>query len=219
MAEDIRQMMSTEGVKEFEAQYELPHCVVLDSEYCSMGRMIGNRACQISGYTYYDAVLLLDLVPEEGVTKADLDECEKRLREREMTREELQSDVLFMKLEKAFDKAIDLALAKGPCLIHDRITKEEVIKKGYTCVSALTYGFDMDAKIVRAKLSPFYQAIESREEVIRNIQAEDMIRINTHRAHADTNWGDKNVYDLMINVDMFIRDYSAALLACTMKKI
>ena len=217
MAEDIRKMMDTTGVKEFEAQYEAPYCVVLDSEYCSMGRMIGTKACEISGYAYYDAVILLDLVPELGVTKADLDENETKLRSRKMSKDELMADETFVKIDQAMAKAIDIALSKGPCLIHDRITKEEIIAKGYSCTSALTYGLDMDAKIVRAKLSPFYAAIEDKNEVIAKIKEEDMIRINTHTAHADTIWGDKDTYDLLINIDAFCRDYSAKLLASTMK--
>ena len=56
MAEDVRTAKSTAGVKEFEAVYDRPHCIVLDSAYCSMGRMIGFKACQIAGYEYYDAV-------------------------------------------------------------------------------------------------------------------------------------------------------------------
>lgn len=219
MAEDIRKMASTKGVVQFEKQYDAPHCVVLDSEYCSMGRMIGTLACEISGYAYYDAVLLLDLVPEAGVTKDDLDRCEQQLRTKKLTRDELLSNALFVKLDQTIDRAIDIALAKGPCLIHDRITKEAVIAKGYSCVAVQTYGLNMDDKIVRAKLSPFYAAIASRDEVIAKIHEEDMIRINTHTAHSETTWGDKTTYDFTINIDQFGRDYSSRLLAAVMKKI
>ena len=85
MAEDIRTMKDVSNLKEFHAEYELPDCVVLDSAYCSMGRMIGYKACQISGYTYYDAVLLLELVPQYGVTKDDVDRYEQKLRHHSLT--------------------------------------------------------------------------------------------------------------------------------------
>lgn len=219
VVEDIRNVKSTEGMIEFEAQYHAPHCVVLDSEYCSMGRMIGNMACALSGYTYYDAVFLLDLVPESGVTRDDLAALNAKLRQRRMTKEELLNDEDFIKVDQAMDQAIDIALSKGPCLIHDRITKEAVIDKGYTCISVLTYGQDWKAKIPRAKVSALYQDLEDDSEVIAKIKEEDMIRINTHTAHADTKWGDKGTYDLLINIDTFCRDYSAQLLASTMKLI
>ena len=217
MAEDVRKAIDTSGMKEFERQYSAPHCVVLDSEYCSMGRMIAVRACKISGYRYWDAVQLLELVPECGVTTDDVDGFEKRLRVGIIPKEELENDKEYVRISAAFDKAIDIALSKGPCLIHDRATKEMVLAKGYTCLSALTYASDIPAKIVRARISPLYADITDDETVIQKIKEEDLIRFNYHAAHSDTVWGEKGTYDLMINTDMFIRDYSAVLLAAAMK--
>ncbi len=218
MAEDIRNVKSTAGIKEFEAVYANPHCVVLDSAYCSMGRMIGYKACEEAGYTYYDAPILLELVPEYGLTKDDVDVYEQKLRNEEFTGEQLRSDPVFAKLTEAFDKAVDIALAKGPCLIHDRVAKEEVIAKGYTCVSAMTYAVDMDAKIVKARTSVLYENVKDDEAVIRGIHEEDMIRKNWHRAHSDTEWGELSTYDIALNTDVFGRDYSAHLLAKIMKR-
>ena len=217
MAEDIRNMESTAGVKEFEKVFEKPHCVVLDSAYCSMGRMIGYKACEKTGYAYYDAVILLEQVPECGVTKEEVDEFEKKLRERDYTGEELKANPEYARLMAAFDKAVDIALAKGPCLIHDRVSKEDIEKRGYSCISAITYANDLDAKIVRAKLSPVYAGLDNDEDVIKGIKEEDMIRINWHRAHSDTEWGVLSTYDVCINSDAFGRDYSAEMLAKAMK--
>jgi hypothetical protein len=44
MAEDMSKALSTEGMTEFERGYAVPDCVVLDSAYCSMGRMVAVRA-------------------------------------------------------------------------------------------------------------------------------------------------------------------------------
>ena len=217
MAEDVRSAKSTAGIKEFESVYEKPHCVVLDSAYCSMGRMIGYKACQLSGYSYYDAAVLLELVPECGLSKDDVDVYEQKLRKENLTKEQLMSDPVFVKLTEVFDKAVDIALAKGPCLIHDRIAKEEVLAKGYTCISAMTYAADLKAKIVKARVSPLYCNEKDDEKVIQGIHEEDMIRINWHRAHSDTEWGDLNTYDIALNTDVFGRDYSASLLAKIMK--
>ena len=218
MAEDIRKMKDLSGIKEFNAAYELPDCVVLDSAYCSMGRMIGFKACQISGYTYYDAVTLLELVPQYGVSKDDVDHYEQKLRTRSFTVEELQADEEFVRLSKIFDEAVDIALSKGRCLIHDRISKEEVLAKGYTCVSAMTYATDLKAKIVKARTSPNYENVKDDSAVIAGINEEDMIRKNWKRGHSKNEWGCLETYDLALNSDAFGRDYSAELLASLMKR-
>ena len=217
MAEDIRNMADTSGVKAFELQFQKPQCVVLDSAYCSMGRMIGNKACQASGYTFYDAVILLELLPEGSVTIEDVDAFEKRLRTGEWTKEELLADPEYVRIAEAFDKAVDIALSKGPCLIHDRVSKEEVLAKGYTCLSAMTCAEDDAQKIVRARLSPLYQDLQDDEEVKAKIREEDMIRINWHKAHSDIPWGDRRNYDMILNSDLLGRDYCACLLAMIMK--
>ncbi len=219
MAEDIRNMAGTAGLEEFEKQYEAPHCVVLDSEYCSMGRMIGNKACRKSGYAYYDAVILLETVPECGVTIEDVLEFEKKLRPAVLTREQITEDPMWQKISAAMNKAIDLALAKGPCLIHDRAAKEMITEKGYSCTSVMMYADDMDAKIVRAKVSPFYADLTDRDTIIRMIQEEDNVRINTRIAQSDKAWGVKENYDLCINSETFGRDYAAELLAAAMKGV
>ena len=59
MAEDIRTMTNPDGITEFERGYEVPDCVVLDSTYCSMGRMVANRACKAAGWNYFDSVIRL----------------------------------------------------------------------------------------------------------------------------------------------------------------
>ena len=217
MTEDIRNMKSVAGIQEFNVQYERPDCIVLDSAYCSMGRMIAFKACSIGGYAYYDAVILLELVPEYGLTKDDVDVYEKKLRQGRFNREELLADPEYVRLSEAFSKAADIALKKGRCLIHDRLCKEEVIAKGYSCVNAMTYALDMKAKIVKARVSPLYQNAESDEAVIKGIHEEDMIRANWHRGHSNTEWGDMSAYDLAINTDAFGLDYAAHLLAQLMK--
>jgi len=218
MAEDVRNVKSVAGIKEFEKQYELPDCILLDSEYCSMGRMIGVKACSISGYKYYDAVILFELVPEENVTIEEVRAFEKKLRRSDITKEEIINDPSYEKITHAFDVAIDRALANGRCLIHDRATREMIEAKGYSCTTAITYNDNIPSKIIRAKISPLYENLTDDQQVIAAIQEEDNIRINYHKAHSDTMWGDKYIYDLCINSEALGLDYSAVLLSQLMKK-
>lgn len=219
MAEDIRFYTDelTAGRAEFERQYERPHCVVLDSQYCSMGRMIGMRACKAAGFAYYDAALLLDLVPEEGLTIDDVTATEQVLRVRDFTREELVANAEYQRLLAVFDKAVGRALVAGPCLIHDRTTREKVLAQGYRCVSVLTYATDLETKIPRAQISPLYEHLTEREELVRAIAEEDRIRANYHRGHAKHERGAPEQYDLMINAELFGRDYAGELLASIMR--
>ena len=218
MAEDIRNITATKGLEAFERQFVRPHCLVLDSGYCSMGRMIGLKACNAAGYDYYDAVILLELLPEGSVTADEVRQFEERLRCRDWSKKELEADPQYQRINAAFNRAVDLALAKGPCLIHDRITKREVLAKGYSCLSAMTYAHDRQAKLVRARTSPLYQSISDDETVFRMIEEEDMIRKNWHRAHSDSPWGSRDEYDLMLNTDQLGRDYAARILAMLMQE-
>lgn len=217
MAEDVRKAADTAGLQEFEKQYRAPHCVVLDSEYCSMGRMIGVRACRMAGYAYYDAVILLELVPESGVSIADVEAFEKKLRPALLSKEEITAMPEWERIASVFDRAADIALAKGPCLIHDRMAKEMIEAKGYSCTSVLMYATDADAKIVRAKVSPLYSSLSDPAVITEKIREEDRIRINTRTAQSDKAWGRKDNYDLCINSETFGRDYAAVILAGVMK--
>jgi len=212
MVEDIRNVQNIESIKEFQAIYTKPHCIVLDSEYCSMGRMIGLLACKESNYTYYDSLTLLELIDNE-ITYEEVKKYEDTLRKHELSKDEMINNPDYQRISTLYSKAIDIALKNGPCLIHDRASKQIVIDKGYSCISVLTYALDLKSKIVRAKISPLYKDIDDDLEIIKNIKEEDMIRRNYHKAQNDTVWADKEAYDMCINTDAFGREYSAKLLA------
>lgn len=75
MRDTIQSKEFLEGVQKkaaFQKQFERPHCIILDSEYCSMGRMIALNACEENGYAYYDAEKLMGLLkPEDSVLIAN----------------------------------------------------------------------------------------------------------------------------------------------------
>ena len=113
----------------------------------------------------------------------------------------------------AFEKAIAIALSKGPCLIHDRAVKEEIQKRGYSVFTVLNYATNQSTKIERAKLSPANNDCHTDEEYLIRIQEEDNIRYNFHHAKSDTTWGDKATYDLCLNAETLGRDYAIEVLA------
>lgn len=214
MAEDMRNVASTAGMSEFERSYEVPDCVVLDSAYCSMGRMIAVRACKAAGWTYHDTVTLLDLVPECGVTADDVDAFEAKSAAPDADLDELRQSEEYQHIIAAYRLAAERALAQGPCLIHDRVGKAFVQGLGKTCASAMTYAADRPAMRVRAKVSPLYAQLTSDAELDAAIAYENAHRRSWHALADDgTTWGEPTTYDLMINTDLIGRDFAATLLA------
>lgn len=214
MAEDMRNVANTTGMSEFERSYAVPDCVVLDSAYCSMGRMIAVRACKAAGWTYHDTVTLLDLVPECGVTADDVDAFETKSAAPDANLEELRGSSEYQRIIGAYRLAAERALAQGPCLIHDRVGKSFVEGLGKTCASAMTYASDRPAIRVRAKVSPLYAELTSDTELDAAIAYENAHRRSWHALADDgTVWGEPATYDLMINTDQIGRDFAAQLLA------
>ena len=214
MAEDMRNVASTEGMSEFERGYVVPNCVVLDSAYCSMGRMVALLACEIAGWTYHDSATLLELVPECGVTPDDVDAFERQFTGSEPDVAAVRETEEYQRISTAYHLAAENAIATGPCLIHDRVTKTFVEGLGYRCASAMTYAHDLPAMRVRAKVSPLYRDLSSDADLDAAIRREDSVRRAWHMLNSDTTmWGEPPTYDLMINTDLIGRDFAAQLLA------
>ena len=214
MAEDMSKTLSTKGMSEFERGYVVPDCVVLDSAYCSMGRMVAVRACKAAGWTYHDTTTLLELVPECGVTPDDVDTFELKAAAPEANLDELRKSDEYQRISSAYRLAATRALEQGPCLIHDRVDKEFVEGLGKSCVSAMTYASDRPAMRVRAKVSPLYANLTSDEELDAAIAYEDAHRRAWHALGNETTvWGEPATYDLMICTDLIGRDFAAQLLA------
>ena len=217
MAEDIRTMTNPKGIEEFDRTYAVPDCVVLDSAYCSMGRMVALRACEAAGWTMHDSNTLLALVPESGVTMDDVEAFEDRaVASADLLA--LRDDEECQRITDAFRLAAVRALEAGPCLIHDRVTKDFVEGLGKSCASAFTYACDAPAKRVRAHYSPLYAHLATDDELDGAIVHEDDRRRAWHALGSDTTrWADSATYDLMINTDVIGRDLAAELLARLMR--
>ncbi len=214
MAESISNTLSTKGMSEFERGYKAPDCVVLDSAYCSMGRMIALRACEAAGWTYHDTVTLLELVPECGVTADDVDAFEAKSAAPDANLDELRATDEYQHILAAYRLAAERALEEGPCLIHDRVGKAFVQSLGKTCASAMTYASDRPAMRVRAKVSPLYAGLTDEAELDAAIEYENAHRRSWHALADDgTTWGEPATYDLMINTDLIGRDFAAQILA------
>ena len=182
MIEDIRKMPETKGIAAFERKWEKPHVILVDSQYCSMGRMIAINACKDTDYTYYDSVLLLESVSDTDITMQDVQQFEQKLRKADIDLS-LQKDIQFLKIKDAFATAITKAVGNGRCLIHDRASR-----------------------------SPLYQNISDENLLIRYIEEEDHIRRNYKKLCGEDTWNISTSYDLILDSEVFTRDFSAKIL-------
>lgn len=118
-----------------------------------MGRMVAVRACERAGWNYYDSPILLDLVPELGVTMDDVDAFEAKSAAEGADLDALRKSAEYARIADAFRLAAERAIGEGPCLIHDRVSREFVEGLGKRCVVAMTYATDRPAMRVRAILT------------------------------------------------------------------
>lgn len=214
MAEDMRTVKSTAGMDEFERGYVVPDCVVLDSAYCSMGRMVAVRACEAAGWHYFDGPILLDLVPELGVSMEDVEAFERQFADGTCDVAAVRTSDEFQRIAAAFRLAVERALEGGPCLIHDRASKALAESLGRRAITAMTVAHDAPAMRVRARFSPLYEQLATDDELDVAIAREDNVRRAWHALTSDdTRWGDPATYDLMLSTDLLGRDFAAQLLA------
>ena len=220
MRDDVHSKEFWDGVEKkatFQKQFKRPDCIILDSEYCSMGRMIAVKACESSGYAYYDAEKLMSLLkPEERELVAQYD---KVLENTELTAEDLKKDKEFACVCQLYQQAIRQALKEGPCLIHECGIKERLEQDGYTSLRVLFYAMDQQEKRERAKTTAIYKDLETPEQLDKAIEKEDHRRRIYHDALSDRPWGMKEAYDLCLNTDVMGRKKSAELLGVLMAEI
>ena len=217
MRDDVHSKEFWDGVQKkaaFQKRFDRPDCIVLDSEYCSMGRMIAVKACERGGYTYYDAEKLMSLLePEERELVARYN---KVLGDTEVTEEDLKKDSDFERVARLYQQAIGQALKDGPCLIHECGIKERIESEGFQCVRVLCDAMTPQEKRERARTTAIYKDLETAEELDQAIEREDHRRRIYHNALSDRPWGRKEAYDLCVNTDVFGREKSAELLEALM---
>lgn len=217
MRDDIHSKEFWEEVQQkatFQKRFEKPYCIVLDSEFCSMGRMIAMQACESNGYAYYDAEKLMGLL--EKKQKEQVLEYDKVLFDMALEVDDLKNDQNFKCISEVYQQAIRIALNKEPCLIHECGIKELIEADGYTCSSVLFYAMDQQEKRERAKTTASYKNLKTAEELDKAIEKEDHRRKIYHNTLSEKPWGKKEAYDLCLNTDALSRKKSAELLGTLM---
>ncbi|WP_273419835.1 cytidylate kinase family protein [Veillonella caviae] len=201
-----------EQKKEFKKEFVRPHCIILDSEYASMGRMIALKICEQTDYTYYDAEMLLDLLGQNSAFKEKALQYDTFLSETDMTASQLKETSAFISISEQYLKAIQLALSKGPCLIHERAVREQIKALGFSSLTVMCYADNLENKRIRTKTSLIYQHLETDAQLNTVIAKEDQKRRLYHDALSRYPWGAKETYDLCINTEALGKDTAIRLL-------
>lgn len=211
MAEDIRQMMSVTGIPAFEKNYEKPDVILVDSQYCSMGRMIAIQACRNTEYKYYDGASLLELIPETDITEDLINRFENLLRTPDIDAS-ISENPLFTEIIDGFSLAVQRAASEGRCLIHDIATQQMIRSLNLSCIRVMIRNSGTHTKCIRASRSPLYRQIQDEQLLMQYIQEEDRIRRNRKILFGEDTWNRNDSYDLIIDSETMSRDFSAHLL-------
>ncbi|MDD3028047.1 MAG: cytidylate kinase family protein [Erysipelotrichaceae bacterium] len=192
-------------------------CIVMDSEYCSMGRWISVIAGDVLKLKLYEGRDLIALADEEWLDEAKLYDFDNSLGD--MTAERLREDDEFWRIHAALSKAIKKAVALGPCIIHERAASV-ILRDECKMLRVHLYNTNMTNRIPRAIGDKTYDLeAKSRSEVIDFIKKED----NKRKVYRDVvepgSWGVKESYDLCLDSDMLSREKCAEILITAYKDV
>lgn len=188
-------------------------CLFIDSEYCSMGRLISLIVADAMGMKLYEAKDLLEFVEEEWLTEAYLNDFDERIAD--MTSEELKEDTEFIKVHNIISNVIIKVVEKGSCIIHERAAAD-IVKDKIEFMNVMMYNSGTTTKVERARLQFDSQ---SDAEVYALIKREDKKRYVYHNAVSNSPWGEKETYDLCLDSEKLGREKYAEILIKALKDV
>lgn len=191
--------------------------LLIDSEYCSMGRWISAIVADALNMKLYEGKDLVELSDESWLTVDVLREFDCQLSNSDS--EELKNDKEFIKVYEALSKAIMKAVESGPCIIHERAAGT-VLKDSSNYLKVLLYNTNIEHRCSRVRIDPLYNVENaSQEELIEILHFEDTIRKRYHDTVSSTKWGKKETYDLCLDSDLLSREKCAEILIEAMKDV
>lgn len=190
--------------------------ILMDSEYCSMGRWISVIVANELGMKLYEGRDLVALVDDPTFTNDTLKAFDEKIAD--MSLEEVKADKEIYHIHELLSEAIKKAVANGPCIIHERAAS--LIIQGDDVLKLFLYNTNMEHRIPRAINDPFYDIKHlTKEEVIAFIHREDHKRRVYRDVLEGTSWGIKEKYDLCLDSDILSREKCAEILVEACKDV
>lgn len=184
--------------------------LLIDSEYCSMGRWISVIVGNALGLKLYEGKDLIKLANEKWLDEEYLKDFDTRLTT--MTLDDVKQSPEVKKVHQTLIKAINKAVELGPCIIHER-GASEILKDRNDCLRVLLYNTSVEHKIPRAIADKTYSLEDLTNQEIRDFMVkEDYKRSVYHDAVCTTKWGQKESYDICLDSDLLGREKCAEIL-------
>ncbi|GCF94848.1 hypothetical protein NRIC_27390 [Enterococcus florum] len=176
-----------------------------DSEFCSMGRWIALVAAEKLGLAFYDDQELFKLADPEDLNAKQAAELTEWLKVTENDYQAVSQNLKFRQTEQAFRQAVQQALAKGPCAIHER---GSVDLKSEDTLAIMIYNSDVKDKSQRVGFEKKYSQEElSEQQRLLLLKQEDQARrLYKNAAAGQEIWGKKEYYDLCIDTAAFSKE-------------
>jgi len=195
---------------------QINRIVVMDSEYCSMGRWISIIVGDSTGLKLYEGRDLCALANEDWLTPAYLDDFDARLVGCDPS--EVAVDPEFQRVHEALSRAIRKAAEAGPCFIHERAAST-ILADRDDLLRVMLYGSNVEDKYPRVIIDPTVDLGEdaTREQLDAELRAQDQRRSVYHDAVATIPWGDKRGYDLCLDSSALGREKCAEMIIAALQ--
>lgn len=191
--------------------------MVMDSMYCTMGRWISVIVGEAMGMTLYEGSDLCALSEEEWLTPEYLAHLDERLAT--MSDAQAREDEDLQRVHQALTKAIEKAIAKGPCIIHERAAGD-ILEGKVKCLKVLLYNTSMEHRLPRAVADKTYdlEAL-SHDDLVAFVQRIDHQRSVYRNGVSPHLWGEKESYDICLDSDVLSREKCAEILIEALKEV
>lgn len=184
--------------------------LLMDSEYCSMGRWISWIVAERYDLKMYEADDVANMIEWLGASK--LNDLYNRIAFMDI--DDIRKDDEFIKIKDALNnKVIELA-NQNNCIFHE-MAAYEVLGKDHKTIKVMLYCTDIEGKIRRAISDLKFPAMKnaSKEEILEHCKLQDLGRMKYHDACSEKSYGMKENYDICINSALFGKEKSAEILS------
>lgn len=191
--------------------------LLMDSEFCSMGRWISVIVGKKYGLKLYEAKDLIGLLDEGDLSLEEYSSFYEGLEDYQEGPETLAKDPEYIRIRKALEKAILRATDEGPCIIHE-CGAREVLEGKKDFLTVHIYNSSLENKFHRAVFDKKYEniSLDDKDMLKDIIYKEDKKRRLYHDAMSDKKWGDKANYDICLDSETLTREKCAEILITAM---
>lgn len=176
--------------------------ITISREFGSGGREIGKRLADELGYAYYDVEVIKEISKEIGMSEEYINNISERgvypiafhfgKTFASLSSLQTKQTEIFVKQQEILKKIAK----KGNAIIVGR--GADVVLKDYKPINLFTYA-SMESKIKRCYKKATKDEILNDKEIEKKIKKVDNNRKKFHDILGNSNWGQKEYYDLCIN--------------------